>query len=350
MKLRHTIAGTLALPLALAVASANAATVFDDERGKLQVGGYISGIAAWDIEDDSGQDSDVNFGIGLGLSRLNFTYTNDSGVTLFYENDWAGGAGGLAASGNRDQNGGTGYRLRHAAVSYNGLVAGQTWSGFANLTGLGETIDAVGTSGTATWANRTAVVGYNAPVADGMTVGIYLEDQSVGSDRSIAGKKGNNTAVPDITANFKGNFGDIDVFAGVRMVQVNDSIVVGKEDTEAKVDFAVGVNAQLSDEFNLKAGLTMYDEDVYKSAKGRDLAASLAAGFKVSEQVRTNAVVEFISTDDKDSDSITLWVNGFYTLDSGLELGGELQYVSSDDFAKRTDKDMTVRLQAKYAF
>lgn len=343
MKLRHTLAGTVALPLALAVASANAATVFDDERGKLQVGGYISGIATWDWDkvDESGMDSDVDFDIGLGTSRLNLTYTNDAGVTLLYENDFRG----------VEENNGTGYRLRHAAVSYNGLVAGQTWSGFANLTGLGETIDAAGTASSASWANRSAVVGYNAPIADGMTVGLYLEDQTIGSDKV---ERENNTAIPDITANFKGDFGMVDVFFGIRMLQLDDN--TPENGTEAKLDFALGVSADVTEQLNIKFAATSYDDaedlddDGKRSAEGRDLALALAAGFKVNEQIRTNLVIERIQADDKEANSTAFWLNGFYTLDSGLELGAELEYTSADDSAKKDDKDMTFRLQAKYAF
>lgn len=340
MKLRHKIAGTLALPLALAVSSANAAVVMDNDKGKLEVGGYISGIAQWTIRDSSADDSDVNNGIGLGLSRLNLKYTNKAGVTLFYENDWA--SAHTANSGRPNE---AGYRLRHAAVMYDGFVAGQTWSGFANLTALGETIDAVGTSGSATWANRTAVLGKNFDLGDGMSVGLFLEDQNVGS-----APKGRtyNTAVPDITANFKGNFDAVDVFAGVRVLQVNDDPV--KRDTTTQTDLALGLNAKLTEDFNLKVGITAYEKD----SVADDIAISLAAGVKATEQLRFNLVGEQYIADAKKSDRTSIWLNGFYKLESGLEFGGEVQYVSADDnnagLSGLGDKDVAVRIQAKYGF
>src|SRR5690554_2228953 len=191
MKLRHKIAGTFALPLALAIAStANAAAVVDTDAYTLKIGGFISALAGWNVYDEAAnQDSDVNFGIGLGVSRFNVNYTHKTAavdITYLYENDWAGC-----------------YRLRHAAILHDGWVAGQFWSGFANLTALAETIDAAGTSGKSANAQRTATLGKNFSIADGMSVGVFIEDHKVGTEPSA---RGANTAVPDIAANFKGDF------------------------------------------------------------------------------------------------------------------------------------------------
>lgn len=342
MKLRHKIAGTLALPLALAVSSASAAVVvMDNDKGKLEMGGYISGIATWTMYDDkAGHDSKVNNNIGLGTSRLNLKYTNKAGVTLLYENDWA--SAHTANSGRPNE---AGYRLRHAAVMYDGFVVGQTWSGFANLTALGETIDTAGTSGSATWSNRAAVLGKNFDLGEGMSAGLFLEDQNVGSD---AKKRDKRTAMPDVTANFKGKFDDVEVFAGTRVLQVDKRTNSNK--TGVRADFAVGLNAQLTDDFNLKVGVTAYD----KGKVADDVAISLAAGIKANEQLRFNLVGEQYIADNSKSDRTTIWLNGFYKLDSGLEFGGEIQYVDADDNAGAIsglgDSDMALRIQAKYAF
>ncbi|MDR9469140.1 hypothetical protein, partial [Marinospirillum sp.] len=74
MKLRHALAGTVALPLALAIASsANAATIVDNDEQTFKMGGYVSAQAYWDMFDQTttAMDSDINYDMTLGLSRLN---------------------------------------------------------------------------------------------------------------------------------------------------------------------------------------------------------------------------------------------------------------------------------------
>ncbi|SFX20931.1 hypothetical protein [Marinospirillum alkaliphilum] len=331
MKLRTKIAGTVALPLALAIASASqAATIVDNEQHRLNIGGFVAASANWTIYDDAGadHDSDVDYGMSLGTSRLNVTHTakTDAGnVTIMYENDWAGAA--TTASG---------YRLRHAAIMWDGWVAGFTWNGFANLTGLAETIDAAGTAGASgsAPAGRNAVLGRNIAVGDGMSVGVFIEDRGETTYR----------AVPDLTANFKGAFGDTSVFVGAQMLQVEDEDDTTK--TEAQLDLTFGLNQKISDELSLKAALTNYNGD--------NTAVSVAAQFKVSDQLRTNLVVQQQIMDADDSDATAVWVNAFLKTASGWEWGGEVRMVSADDLAVAVnglgDSDMRVSLQAKYAF
>lgn len=355
MKLRHKIAGTLALPLALAIAStANAATVVDTDAHTLKIGGFVGATAGWTIFDDAGpaQDSDVDFGMGLGVSRLNIAYTQKTAagnITYLYENDWAGKP--VANGGN--------YRLRHAVIKYDGWSAGYTWSAFANLTGLAETIDAAGTSGISATAPRTASLGKDIKIADGMSVGLFVEDNShpfntSTSDRAASGAKleadgtivnaesRTNTAVPDVVANFKGDFGVAQAFAAVRMIQVEKN-GGGSEGTEGEVDFTVGVNSQI-DALNLKAAVTSFDSG--------DLGASVAAQYKFTDQIRANLVVEQFVGDTNNTDRTGVWVNGFYKMDAGWEWGAELRSVSADAGKVNGlgDKDMSFTLQAKYAF
>src|SRR5690554_6534580 len=211
MKLRHKIAGTFALPLALAIAStANAATVYDDEKQTLKIGGFVAAQAVWEMPDAG----DPNYVMDLGTTRLNVAYTKKTeagDITVLYENDW------------NDPNAAAGaYRLRHAAIMYDGWVAGQTWSFFANLNGLGETLDANGNAITSSWANRNAVLGKNISLGDDMSVGIAFEQKTGGKSGNtpVAGKT-NTSPAPDLTANFKAKVGGVGLFAAAQMYQVN---------------------------------------------------------------------------------------------------------------------------------
>lgn len=374
MKLRTKIAGTLALPLALAVAAnVNAAQITDE----LKIGGFVAATADWTMYDTAnGQDSDVDYRLDLGTSRINVDYTKN-GVNVLYENDWAGGDN---------------YRLRHAAISYDGWVAGFTWSGFANRTALAETIDASGPTSFSANANRTAKLGKTFNVADGMSVGVFIEDHSHGfnSDKKTSAglkdfeyrdangedQKGKvNSAIPDVTLNFNGDFGATKVFAAARLLNIDDSKLDnsgnldGKLKTKIAADFAVGVSQNLIDDtLNLKLAVLSLDKaeseliDTDRSEKGRDLGIQLGAQYKFNDQIRTNFVVEQVSRDDKNSDTTAFWLNGFYKLQNGWEWGAEYRYVSTDTVTvngkKVSDlkvnglgnKDMSISLLAKYSF
>lgn len=332
MKLRTKIAGTLALPLALAVAGAtNAATVVDNDNHTLKIGGFVAATADWAIYDDTEtfdfkggtanvkgkQDSDIDFGMSLGVSRLNIAYTQKTSagdITYLYENDF-----------NKND-----FRLRHAAIMYDGYVAGYTWSGFANLTGLAETIDAAGPTGVSANAQRTAVLGKNISVGEDMSVGLFVEDRSHAlTTGGAASGRTANTPLPDLVANFKGKFGTTSVFAAAEMIQVDKNNKSGDAKTEAKVSATLGVNSQVTDELNLKLAVSSWDEGVKVSGDGRDLGVLLGAQYKFTDQIRTNLAVEQFVADAKDSDHTAVWVNAFYKMDSGWEWGAELRSVST---------------------
>lgn len=337
MKLRHKIAGTLALPLALAIAStANAATVLDNDDHALKIGGFVAAQAVWEMPDAG----DANYVMDLGTTRVNVAYTKKTAagdITVLYENDWNDPTKAAGA-----------YRLRHAVIMYDGWVAGQTWSFFANLNGLGETLDANGNAITSSWATRNAVLGKNIKLGDGMSVGIALEDRSRNSGNNVSGLTRNTSPAPDLTANFKAKVGGVGLFAAAQYYQVNDATDADK--SEGKVRFTASAAAPIADLATVKVALTS-DQDNYD-------AVSVSGQFKVTDKVRTNLVVEQYMDDADDKDYTQAWVNAIYKMDVGLEWGAELHSVFGDDSAKAAapyggaakDGDMTFRLQARYAF
>lgn len=324
MKLRTKIAGTVALPLALAIASAaNAATVVDTDQHKLTIGGYVSAISTWN--DTTGNAMQHN--IGLGNSRLNVGYTNkEQGVTFFYEQNM-------------------GMALRHAYLSTtDGLVAGWTWSFGANLTALGETIDTDGPAravfGTPGGSQaRNGVLGQKFSLGDGMSVGVAIEDKAVGADAA-------DTVVPDLVVNFSGDFGGTKVFAAA--TQYNQ-LVGAKDESATRITAGAAIPMGA---LGLKAGVTSDDGNLHVTG---------GLQFNVNDQVRANVVVEQNMYDaPSDPTSTSIWVNAFYKAANGVEWGGEIQSVSADAgtpaFSNASsggtlnDGGMAVRLQAKYAF
>ncbi|MFK7160626.1 hypothetical protein V6U78_06205 [Marinospirillum sp. MEB164] len=341
MKLRHKLAGTVALPLALAVAAstATAATIFENDQHRVNFGGFVAAQANWTIFDDAvGQDSDIDYGMSLGTSRMNLSYTRqtDAGpITILFENDFNGPSG-------------SNYRLRHAAIMWDGWVAGFSWSGAANLTGLGETIDAGGTANTSAMAQRTMVLGRNIPVAEGMTVGVFLEDRTNSFSTGVGQTdRDANTALPDAVVNFRANLGATQLFGAATLLQFDDAEATGDAKTESQVELTFGARSQITDELRVHLALTNTNDN-------DDTYVSVGAQYRINQQLRTNLLVEQALRDADDSDYTALWANAFYTMPSGWEWGGELRYMTADDNAGKLnglgDSDMRISLQAKYAF
>ncbi|MBE0507465.1 MAG: hypothetical protein IBX50_12235 [Marinospirillum sp.] len=330
MKLRTKIAGTVALPLALAIASAaSAATIVDTDAHRLQIGGFVAAQAYWEMPDAG----EMNYGMDLGSSRLGINYTNKTNagdITYMYEQTVGG-------------------RLRHAAILHDGWVAGQSWSFFANLNGLGETLDANGNAITSSWASRNPLLGKNINLGDGMSVGVALEERGTNSGNAVVSGATNASPLPDLTANFKGNFGGVGIFAAAQMYQVNDP--TDAKASEGKVRMTASASLPLGDTMGVKAAFTA-DPDRYS-------AFSASAQMKMSDQLRTNLVVEQVMDDGAAGDDyMQLWVNAIHKTASGWEWGAEVHMVMGDGTviaptaggAGTKDGDMTFRLQAKYAF
>ncbi|WP_404414561.1 DcaP family trimeric outer membrane transporter [Marinospirillum sp.] len=324
MKLRHALAGTVALPLALAIASsANAATIVDNDDQTLKIGGFVAAQHAFSLNDAEATEDD--HAMSLGTSRLNITHTKktaDGDITIMYENDWAGN------KLDKDGDPAGDYRLRHAVIMYDGWVAGQTWSFFSNLNGLGETIEPNGNAVKSAATARNAVVGKNITLAEGMSVGVSLEDRGLSAE----------DMTPDIAANFKGDFGGIGVFAAVQ------SYATGA-DREMRMTGSVAIPAGPA---TVKAAFTNDVDDMWVSA---------AAQFKATDSVRANLVVEQAMMDGDNEDYTAIWANAIYTTPVGMEWGAEVGTVSADGTnapalatGGKADGDMTVRLQARYAF
>lgn len=387
MKLYTKIAGTLALPLALAVAanSAQAYTVVDTSEHKLAVGGYVSAIVSVAKTGDkkSAVNDKFNSDFDAGNSRINVSYTNkEIGTTFFWE--------------QRLQN----SSLRHAYfATEDGIIGGQTWSFGTNLVALAETIDTTG-NGLVSYqvdGPRPLLLGKKFKLDDSMSFGLSIESQNnTGEDAA------QKSVAPAVTANFEGNFNGIKVFTAVTNYAANKKAVDSgaisgnKESGKDKrfTRFTVGTAIPMGDA-TVKLGLThnagvtnkklgttglVYRAD---AAKGTHVSAALT--YRINEKVRTNLAVEASKWDknaiaqqepgkavkDKAGTAQRVWLNAFYQADNGIEWGAELQHAKvkaqrADGAALGTvggvyssgqthqgglaNKGTAFRVQAKYAF
>ncbi|MBD3639739.1 MAG: hypothetical protein HUJ18_01970 [Marinobacter sp.] len=98
---------------------------------------------------DDTQDVDGHFGAAASQSRIGVKATHSNGVMVNVEGDFMGA----------DYKGGA-LRLRHAYGSYNGILAGQTWSNYNSFVGSTSTLDFDGVAGVAGFGSRTAQLRY----------------------------------------------------------------------------------------------------------------------------------------------------------------------------------------------
>ncbi|MGF2734017.1 DcaP family trimeric outer membrane transporter [Marinobacter sp. DUT-1] len=98
---------------------------------------------------DDSQDVDGHFGAAASQSRIGVKATHANGVMVNIEGDFMGA----------DYTGGA-LRLRHAYGSYNGVLAGQTWSNYNSFVAYTPTLDFDGVVGQGGYGSRTAQLRY----------------------------------------------------------------------------------------------------------------------------------------------------------------------------------------------
>jgi len=378
MKLYTKIAGTLALPLALAVAagSAQAYTVVDTSEHKLSIGGYLSAIATWSQTGDknSAVNNKFNSSMSAGTSRLNIGYTNkEIGTSFFYEHQFVGGLGNTT-------NG-----LRHAFFSTeDGIIGGYTWSFGTNLVALAETIDTDGNSMVSyqVYGPRNLLLGKKFKLDDSMSFGVAVE----GKNNEGGAARAQRSVAPAVSANFEGNFSGIKVFTAVTNYAVNKEAVNSGAKQSGKdkryTRFTAGTAIPMGDA-TVKLGVTHNAGATWEAKHGnaawlaanaraaKGTHASAALGYKINDKVRTNLAVEasrwnkktLLSKNgngEKAGTANRVWVNAFYQADNGIEWGAEVQYAKSKANGLRyaavahedvlADKGKAIRVQAKFAF
>ncbi|RPD84102.1 DcaP family trimeric outer membrane transporter [Luteimonas sp. 100069] len=179
---------------------------------------------------DTYSDAHVKF------SRLWFDASTvlDSGDKLGarIELDFFGGSLGNTAATNT-----YGATLRHAYLTYNNWLVGQTWSNFMDTNALLDSVDFVGPTDGVVFVRQPQV----RYTSGGWAVSVESPETTVqpfgGGARVIAG---DNSAIPDVIARYthKGDWGHVS-FAGMAR-QLKYEPVVGAEST------ATGFGAQVS--------------------------------------------------------------------------------------------------------
>lgn len=170
-------------------------------------------------------------------SRVNFDITGDSSYGLiraFIEGDFFGAAGNEVLT-NSDS-----FRLRHGFVQVGGLLAGQTWTTFMDVSALPNTLDFQGPG--AESFIRQGQVRYTFDAGDGLTLAVAAENPESRVQVSGTGAVSSvRDTLPDFIARLKyeQSFGHLQIAALVR----NSDAPAGFSD---EVGFAVAGSGKIN--------------------------------------------------------------------------------------------------------
>ncbi|MCD9032403.1 hypothetical protein LDO32_11770 [Luteimonas sp. Y-2-2-4F] len=199
-----------------------------------------------------GEGPDTYMDAHLKFSRLWFdaSTTLDSGDKLGarFEMDFFGGSLGNTAATNT-----YGATLRHAYVTWNNWLAGQTWSNFMDTAALIDAVDFVGPTDGVVFVRQPQLRYSNGP----WTVSLESPETTVqpfgGGARVIAG---DNSAIPDVIVRHttKGDWGHFSVAGLARQLKYEP--VTGADTTDTGYGLTVSGLVKLGDTTDLRYQLT----------------------------------------------------------------------------------------------
>lgn len=160
------------------------------------------------------------------------------------ELDFFGGALGNSAATNT-----YGATLRHAYLTYNNWLVGQTWSNFMDTNALIDSVDFVGPTDAVVFVRQPQLRYTSGP----WTISIESPETTVqpfgGGARVIAG---NNSAIPDVVARYthKGDWGHVSVAGMARQLKYEP--VVGADSTDTGFGATVSGLVKLGDSTDIR--------------------------------------------------------------------------------------------------
>ena len=258
-------------------------------------------------------------------------------------------------------------RIRHAYLTYNSWLFGQTTSNFLS-NHAPEMID-FGTNvggGTA----RIPQVRYGFNLAPATKLFIAAEEGNSNSGSSDAAIK---YSVPNLTAKLTQGFADGKGSVSARALVENYK---SANDSDTGWGVAAGVNYQVMDPLKLSADVSYVDgnsnylygsNSAYvvnaandKIAQNEAFGVQVGGTYKFNEKLRSSLAYGALFADDG-TDYATLnptaneevyqaWINFIYSPVKPLDLGVEYINGKRDTFAGESKKDNRVGLMAKYSF
>ncbi|MGH8078124.1 MAG: DcaP family trimeric outer membrane transporter, partial [Lysobacter sp.] len=250
--------------------------IADGSAGRLF---YLPGAIPVGGADEGGGDTDMH----AQFSRFWFSADTalDSGSKLkaYIELDLFGG-GNNAFLGNEVATNTHGVTLRHAYVSWNEWLAGQTWSNFQDVAALPEAVDFIGPTEGTTFVRQAQVRYTKGPWSFSLenpetTITPYLNAGArIASD---------DNSMPDLTARWisKGTWGHFTVAGLLRQFKYQNA--------SANIDeSATGGAVSVSGKFNLGG----YDDLRYMVSGGSGIGRYLGLGLGSDTLTRADGTLE----------------------------------------------------------
>ena len=329
--------------------------------------GFVRGDANYIIE---GQDDDFNkvsSSDGKTKDKLRATAKTtrlglDFNTNVGGDNKLGGKVEVDFAGSTTDSNGA--LRIRHAYLTYNNWLFGQTTSNFLS-NHAPEMIDFATNVGGGT-AARIPQVRYGFNLAPATKLFISAEEGD-SSGKNI------KYSVPNLTAKLTQGFADGKGSVSARALVENYK---SADDSDTAWGLAAGVNYQVMDRLKISADVSYVDGNsnyLYgsnssyvvddangKIAQNEAFGVQVGGTYKFNEKLRSTLAYGALFADDS-TDYATLnqtaneevyqaWINFIYSPVKPLDLGVEYINGKRDTFAGNSYKDNRVGLMAKYSF
>ncbi|AOA57412.1 DcaP family trimeric outer membrane transporter [Acinetobacter larvae] len=297
----------------------------------------------------------------VGASRIGLDFVapvNGADVGGKIELDFRGGSNGDTV------------RIRHAYLTYNNWLLGQTTSSFLSLDTQPEMLDFGSPLGAGVY--RTPMVRYSQKLADKTQAFVGLEQ----------GRSANR--LPTATAKISHSFADDKALVTGRVLaqETRARLVdgAGREyNDQNKFSWGVGVGAKykFNDQLTLTADYThltgddkylLYSDQAYdvdNNGRGISLidqdAVSVGLGYKINEKWRTNIAYGALFYDGVEKSTANRaahkndqlqqgWINVFYNPVKPITLGAEYIYGERETIDDRIGRDSRIGVMAKYDF
>ncbi|WP_027966406.1 DcaP family trimeric outer membrane transporter [Halomonas halocynthiae] len=190
-----------------------------------------------DIRPNNIDGSDGNFDMGAYTSRIGLrttTPTSNGPVTVVLEGDF-------------HDDGGPGFRVRHAYGEWNGFLAGQTWTNFSGFVGLTPTVDFTGPVGRPN-PGRLAQLRYTT---GGFSVALEDPDGFNVGEGILSGTSGvKQSRLPNLTARYTQSIDAFTYEIGGLAREIGYDIAA-----DNNYAFGWGVNASAS--YKFASGITL---------------------------------------------------------------------------------------------